>query len=100
MIDKVPSSLQKLLTLYDITSASGQARNEDYFQLKRDHQNLVNAVTAVLTAINEGEFSPQDGSGSPEGIVTANYSLQYVDTDTNTLYYNPTYGADTGWITI
>lgn len=100
MIDKIPSSLQKLITLSDIASAQKPVKDEDYFQLKRDYQNLVNAVTAMLTAINGGEFSPLSGSGDPNGVATANYSLLYIDTDVNQLHYNPTYGADTGWIAL
>ena len=100
MIDKIPSTLQKLITLSDIASAQKPAKDEDYFQLKRDYQNLVNAVTALLTAINGGEFSPIIGVGSPEGVVTSNHSLQYIDENTNQQYYNPTYGADTGWIAL
>ena len=100
MIDKIPSSLQKLITLSDIASAQKPAKDEDYFQLKRDYQNLVNAVTALLVAVNGGEFSPLSGSGDPNGVVSANYSLLYIDTDANQLHYNPIYGADTGWIAL
>lgn len=100
MIDKIPSSLQKLITLSDIASAHKPVKDEDYFQLKRDYQNLVNAVTALLTAINGGEFSPLSGSGSPEGVIAANYSLLYIDTDVNQLHYNPNYGEATGWIAL
>ena len=100
MIDKIPSTLQKLITLSDIASAQKPVKDEDYFQLKRDYQNLVNAVTAMLTAINGGEFSPLSGSGDPNGVATANYSLLYIDTDINQLYYNPAYGENTGWIAL
>lgn len=100
MIDKIPSSLQKLITLSDIASAQKPVKEEDYFQLKRDYQNLVNAVTAMITAINGDEFSPIIGIGSPEGVVTSNHSLQYIDENTNQQYYNTTYGANTGWIAL
>lgn len=100
MIDNIPSSLQKLLTLGDIASAQKGARDEDYFQLKRDYQNLINAVSALLVAINGGEFSPMSGAGSPEGAIAANYSLLYIDTDANQLHYNPIYGENTGWIAL
>ena len=92
--------MQKLLTLSDIASAQKGAKDEDYFQLKRDYQNLINAVSALLVAINGGEFSPLSGSGDPNGVVTANYSLLYIDTDVNQLHYNPTYGEKTGWIAL
>lgn len=100
MLDNIPTSLQRLTTLADISGAQKPAKDEDYFQLKRDYQNLVNAVSAVLVAINGGEFSPISGSGDPNGIVTANYSLFYIDTDVNQLHYNPTYGENTGWIAL
>ena len=100
MIDNLESSLQRLSTLADVSSAPKSVRDEDYYQLKRDYQNLVNAVTAILTAINGGEFSPLSGSGDPNGVTAANYSLLYIDTDVNQLHYNHTYGADTGWIAL
>lgn len=92
--------MQKLLTLGGIASAQKGVKDEDYFQLKRDYQNLINAVSTLLVAVNGGEFSPIVGTGSPEGVTAANYSLLYIDTDTAQLYYNPTYGADTGWIAL
>lgn len=100
MLDNIPLSLQRLTTLGDISNAPKSLRDEDYLQLKRDYQNLVNAVTAMLTAVNSGEFSPLSGSGDPNGIVTANYSLLYIDTDVNQLHYNSAYGANTGWIAL
>lgn len=100
MINKIPSTLQSLLTLGDIAYASKEVSQEDYFQLKRDHQNLVSAVTTIIEIINGGEFSTMQGSGSPEGVTTANYSLLYIDTDVSQLYYNPEYGAITGWIAL
>jgi|GEM_PF-2191721 hypothetical protein len=100
MIDNIPSSMQKLLTLGDIASAQKGVKDEDYFQLKRDYKNLINAVSALLVAINGGEFSPLSGSGDPNGVVAANYSLLYIDTDVNQLHYNPTYGENTGWIAL
>lgn len=100
MLNNIPSSMQKLLTLSDISTAGGAVKNEDYFQLKRDHQNLVSALTAILTAVNSGEFSPIVDTGSPEGVASANYSLLYIDSAVPQLYYNPNYGEDTGWIAL
>lgn len=100
MVKNIPSSMQKLLTLSDISTASKSVKDEDYLQLKRDHQNLLNAVNTLLVEINGGEFSPIVGTGSPEGVVVANYSLQYIDSDVPQLYYNATQGADTGWIAL
>lgn len=98
MLENIPYSLQRLTTLGDISSAQKVVKDEDYFQLKRDYQNLVNAVSALLVAINGGEFSPIYGSGSPEGVVAANYSQWYVNSDSAQIYFNPTYGEKTGWI--
>ena len=100
MLDKLPTSLQRLTTLSDISGASKSVRDEDYLQLKRDYDNLVNAVSAVLVAINEGEFSTKTGIGSPEGVIGANYSQLYIDTATGDIYYNTDFGASTGWILI
>lgn len=100
MLPNIESSLQRLTTLSDIVNASKTAKDEDYFQLKRDYENLINAVTALLGAINEGEFSTLSGSGAPEGVVEANYSLLYVDTDAPQLYHNPNQGEATGWIAL
>lgn len=100
MFNDIPTTLQRLRTLPDIASASKSVKDEDYFQLKRDYDNLVNAISEVLVAINDGYFGPQLGTGSPEGAIAANYSLLYIDTDVNQLHYNPTYGANTGWIAL
>jgi len=67
---------------------------EDYMGSKLD-------ITELLSVLNDGGLSPQSGTGSPEGVVTANYSLMYVDlTGPNVLYFNPTFGADTGWVSV
>lgn len=63
-----------------------------------DYQALKDDINRLLEALNNGDLSPQSGAGSPEGVVTANYSLLYVDTSVPNLYFNPTFGADTGWI--
>lgn len=66
---------------------------EDYMGKKLDIQNLINLL-------NGGDLSPQFGTGSPEGVVTANYSLKYIDTSGPTEYYNETFGSDTGWVAL
>lgn len=67
---------------------------EDYMGLKED-------VSQLLEIVNDGLLSPQSGAGSPEGVITANYSLMYVDlTGPNVLYFNPTFGANTGWVSV
>jgi hypothetical protein len=66
---------------------------EDYMAMKED-------IDQFLTFIAEGMFSPQFGQGSPEGVVTSNLSKQYIDTDTNTVYYNLESSVNTGWFTL
>jgi hypothetical protein len=66
---------------------------EDYMAIKGDVRNLQDLI-------NDGELSPIFGTGSPEGAVKANYSLKYIDTDVPTEYYNPVFGADTGWVAL
>lgn len=67
---------------------------EDFMALKSD-------VFAVLELLNAetSTFTPQFGSGSPEGNVTANFNRTYFDTDgANAVQYiNETVGESTGW---
>ena len=55
-------------------------------------------TSEILKLINES--SPSTGSGSPEGVVNANLSQMYIDTDVNQLYWNPVYSANTGWVAL
>ena len=67
---------------------------EDYMGKKEDIDTLINLL-------NNGDLSPQSGTGSPEGVVQANYSLLYIDTSgPNVLYFNDTFGATTGWVSV
>lgn len=75
-------------------------RDSDYFELKRDNEFLRAALLELIGMVQDGDFGPQFGTGSPEGVIAANYSLLYIDTDVNQLHYNPTYGANTGWIAL
>ena len=67
---------------------------EDFMALKAD-------VFAVLELLNAetSTFTPQFGSGSPEGAVTANFNRTYFDTSglNAVQYINETVGASTGW---
>lgn len=67
---------------------------EDFMALKAD-------VFAVLQLLNAetSTFTPQFGSGSPEGNVTANFNRTYFDTNpVNAVQYiNETVGESTGW---
>lgn len=67
---------------------------EDFMALKSDvfeTLELLNAETST--------FTPQFGSGSPEGVVTANFNRTYFDTDAANAvqYINETVGLSTGW---
>ena len=67
---------------------------EDFMALKAD-------VFAVIDLLNaeSSTFTPQFGSGSPEGAVTSNYNRTYFDTSgTNAVQYiNETVGESIGW---
>jgi len=68
-----------------------------------DYQGKGQDIDTVVDLINNGDLSPLSGSGSPEAIVTANYSLMYIDTaalPTPTLFFNPVFEAKTGWIAL
>ena len=62
--------------------------------------SLKSDVSTLAELINNGELSPQLGEGSPEGVVTSNYSLKYIDTLIPTEYYNIEFGVNTGWIAL
>lgn len=46
------------------------------------------------------DSTPLTGSGSPNGVVNANSSRQYIDLTANTQWINtaPAYGQKTGWV--
>jgi len=47
------------------------------------------------------ELAPQNGTeADPNSIYVANLNGQYFDTNTSSLWFNPTPGEDTGWIQI
>ena len=68
---------------------------EDYMALKAD-------VATLINLINNGEYEPQFGTGSPEGVVTSNSNRTYYDTTlapaSVIMYTNQTVGVKTGWI--
>lgn len=84
---------------------------ESYFDCKSNHPNwsemaiedyqaLKDDIFTFISLVNNGELSPQFGTGSPEGLIVSNYSLKYIDTSIPTEYYNPVYGSKTGWIAL
>lgn len=52
----------------------------------------------IIKLINE--CKPVFGTGTPEGVITSTLSQQYVDKDTGTMYVNPDYGVNTGWVAV
>ena len=68
---------------------------EDYMALKAD-------VATLINLINNGEYEPQFGVGSPEGVVTSNSNRTYYDTTlapaSVIMYVNQTVGVNTDWI--
>ena len=70
---------------------------EDMAALKAD-------IAALINIINTGDLVPIQGVGSPEGIVTSNSSLTYIDTTLEpasvTMYVNQSINSTTGWIPV
>lgn len=61
-------------------------------------QGWIESVTALLNALGI-----QEGTGSPEGVVTANAKKLYFRTDGSPgtyLYFKTTDNSDTGWVAI
>lgn len=97
------NTLQTIINHSEIQSEQSQwSENmiEDYQGKFEDIQQLIEESNTVDTLLTNSDFSPKSGTGSPEGLVTANLSLQYVDTAVPTLFFNPVFGANTGWIAL
>jgi len=89
--------IETLQTIQDYQAAA-EAHPKWSENAIEDYQGLKDDVNRILDTINNGGLSPQSGTGSPEGIVFANFSLLYVDTAVPTLYFNPIFNAQTGWV--
>lgn len=65
-------------------------------------QNALNiqANTDAIAEINDGRYSPQFGTGSPEGVVTSNNNQTYFDLSVPEMWVNPTIGVNTGWVQV
>ena len=61
-------------------------------------RNLLQDIVTVAAAVDNNQ--PQFGSGSPEGVVTANLNRTYYDTSIPEMWVNETVGANTGWVQI
>lgn len=71
----------------------------DYSALKFNVDELIKQTNIEQLA---SQLTPIEGTGSPESVVTANYSKLYIDT-TNaptsvSIYFNNNIGSNTGWI--
>lgn len=75
--------------------------NQGLFLSAVDVMNMTGWPEAMVSDyISRTADYMQAGSGSPEGVVAANQTRQYLDIGTSTLYVNPVVGARTGWVAI
>lgn len=65
-----------------------------------DYIAISESLITITNLLNSGDLSPIIGTGSPEGVEEANYSLKYIDTSGPTEYYNPSLGSKTGWVSL
>lgn len=72
---------------------------DDFMAIKEDIINLITLINNTNST-----FTPQFGTGSPEGIVTSNYNRTYYDNTLSpasaTMYVNETVGSKIGWVII
>ena len=62
--------------------------------------DLQQNIDQIARYVDEN-ISPQFGTGSPEGVVTANANKTYYDlSGTPELWVNPTQGSDIGWVQV
>ena len=85
---------------------------QSILDLETDKADKVSGATLdnVATLLANGNYQDSGvklsdyvviiGTGSPEGVVTANQSLKYIDSAVPTEYYNPVAGANTGWVAL
>ncbi len=64
-------------------------------------ENIDTIARFVDQLVDSGTYEPQFGTGSPEGVVTANLNRTYYDlTGVPELWVNPTAGSNTGWVQV
>lgn len=103
MINKIDPIGQQEIISYSEARESISFKLEsgvnDYMAIKAVLVESVARLNEVIDAVND---SPQFGSGSPEGVVTANASRQYYDESVAPviMYINKTIGANTGWLEV
>lgn len=81
----------------DAISFKQESGLNDYMAIKAKLTETIAVLNQVADYINDS--APQFGTGSPEGVVTANNSQVYYDESVAPviMYVNQTIGADTGW---
>lgn len=86
------NSQQLIIDYSEINKFFPDNITEDYMAMKRD-------ILSIVSAVNNGAFEPQFGSGSPEGVVTSNENRTYFDMSgaTAIMYVNENIGVNTGW---
>lgn len=72
---------------------------DDYFAMRNTVSQITANLNQIISDFNAGEFSPQFGTGSPEGVVTSNKNRTYFDTSgaQAIMYINENAGVNTGW---
>lgn len=101
MVNKIdPVGQQEILShaeAREFISFKAESGVNDYMAEKAKTTESIVRLNEVIDIIND--IAPQFGTGSPEGVVTANYSQQYYDTSVSPviMYVNQTIGANTGW---
>ncbi len=64
-------------------------------------ESLITVAQFVDQIVDSQTYEPQFGTGSPEGVVTANLNRTYYDlTGVPELWVNPTAGSNTGWVQV
>jgi len=89
--------ISSLQTILDFQTCSDEHQKWSQNAIE-DYQGKANDINTIVTLINNGGLSPLSGEGSPEGVIEANYTLMYIDTLVPASYFNPEFGAITGWV--
>lgn len=91
-------SRQTLISYKSIELAIPSAKSE----FIRDYSAIKDELTAVQRLTES--LKPLFGAQTPEGNVTSNNSLTYIDTTNSPvsvdMYFNAVVGVDTGWVIV
>lgn len=89
-------SAQQILQNYDSIRQALPSAKPDFVA---DYAAMKDNINELFKGL-----SPQFGTGSPEGVITATASLVYYDVALSpvsvTGYFNDTIGLNTGWVPI